>query len=156
MIAATSIPVDVPTIVAIVSGLFGGCLVLLKIIRGGDLKRIDALEAENARVVGLANDLTRQVAALEEKILAVDSLKGDMADLRQGAAVASNSLDNLNEKEKACSKVVEKMREDLADARETIMGFGQDFVTRREWREALPRLAALLLLGCLIASWRRP
>jgi len=24
------------------------------------------------------------------------------------------------------------------------------------WKEALPRLAAILLLGCLIASWRRP
>ena len=77
------------------------------------------------------------MSAVENRTEGIDAIKDDVTKVEGDLAVAVNSIENLDEKEKASGKIVEKMREDLADARETIMGFGQDFVTRREWREVV-------------------
>jgi septation ring formation regulator EzrA len=76
------------------------------------------------------------MATVENSTVEIDAIKGNVSKVEGDLAVAVNSIKNLDEKEKASGNIVEKMREDLADARETIMGFGQDFVSRREWREA--------------------
>lgn len=160
--ADITIPLDLTTILTtlgVVSGLF---ILLIKIIRNSDEKRWGDMEkrlGELSRLEGkvaVIDEKAQKFGRVFEKIIeletyvkrmetldhtsaslsdAISNLKDELSKVKEQGAISTKSIERLEMDLHAIGRTVEKMREDLADARETLVGFGKDFLTRKEYRE---------------------
>ena len=108
-----------------ITALVGAFWVLVKVIRGQDLKHLREVEkkAQSARTEADAvkNDLTATIGDI--KVINVKLDNAEASSLR------------LSEDVKLCFGKLDDTREGIADMRETIAGFGTNYVTRKEFLE---------------------
>lgn len=108
---------DVTTIIAIVTIVLGIIGTLAKLVWDQSQRRLDAIEADMGKLITKAE---------------LDALKKDLDLLERQL----NELGNENHAKTAdLYRIVDSIRESLADARETIAGFGSTYISRKEHRE---------------------
>jgi hypothetical protein len=108
---------DTTTWIAIITAIAGVFGALLKIVWDLSQKRLELIENGMDKLVSKeeVDALRKSITMIEEQIQKID----DEHD---------TNTEKLNE-------IVENLRESLADARETIAGFGSSYVTRKEFYE---------------------
>ncbi len=108
---------DTSTWIAIVTAILGVFGALLKIVWDLSQKRLELIEINMNKFVSKeeVEVLRKLIDDMEEQLKSIDS-----------------EHDSNSEK---LNSIVENLRESLADARETIAGFGSTYVTRKEFYE---------------------
>ncbi len=160
--ANVTIPLDLTTVLAAVGVISGMFMLLIKIIRNSDEKRWGNMEKQLGELprlqgkVSIIEEKAQKFGRVFDKVIeievymkrmevldhtsaslsdAINSLKDELSKVKEQGAVSVKVIERLEWDLCAIGKTVEKMREDLADARETLVGFGKDFLTRKEYRE---------------------
>ena len=134
-----NINVDIITIVVtVVIAVVAGAWTLYRWIRSIEAKAKESKCAEHARrLLEVKSDTSKAVEHAEEKfaleqqkvILKIDYLEKEVETLSKKQERDHSKHDEL----------ISGIRDVLADMRETIAGFGKDFVTRREFLESKRR-----------------
>ena len=134
-----NINVDIITIVVTVAiAVVAGAWTLYRWIRRLDAKANESKCVEHARhLLEVKSDTNKAVEHAEEKfaleqqkvILKIDYLEKEVEALSKKQEREHSKHDEL----------ISGIRDVLADMRETIAGFGKDFVTRREFLESKRR-----------------
>lgn len=108
---------DTSTWIAIITAIAGVFGALLKIVWDLSQKRLETIETAMNNLVpkGEIEALKKALDDMEEQLKSIDTEHDANAE-------------RLNE-------IIENLRESLADARETIAGFGSTYVTRKEFYE---------------------
>jgi len=131
-----SFTIDLPTLAMIVIATLGAFAWCLKALRANDLKRIAGVEKELRDLMkeaGAAAAAAERIGKLECSFKEKDK---EIADLQKQEALGEKSIQYAEGNLKALESKCQKLGEELADARETIIGFGRDFVTRKEYIES--------------------
>lgn len=108
---------DISTWIAIITVLLGVFGALVKVLWDMTQRRLEVMEKSMDKLVS-----KEEVEALKKSL---DTMEQDIHKLHE-----RNDDDNDD-----MHKIVENLRESLADARETIAGFGASYVTRKEFYE---------------------
>jgi uncharacterized membrane-anchored protein YhcB (DUF1043 family) len=126
------------TIALVILGFIG---TLINMLRNGDLKRIASLEKEVEDIKAANGELKSEIKANKAAIdLNLTHLSGterriDTSLEKQFSSVDRRLNESSSKTEVLSEKLTEgfdKMKEALADVRETVAGFGSTYVPRKE------------------------
>lgn len=106
--------ISIELAVTIAIAVIGAVALLVRMVRAGDLKRIECAEKVLEKLPGLL----QAIGGLREKVV----------DLEKKCDVLFRKNDDINTEFK-------EVNEGLADIRETIAGFGANYVTRKEYND---------------------
>lgn len=130
-IASTEITIDIQTSVFIITSLIGSVYVIIKIFRSIDQKRISSIK----KTISDIDKLCSNIPIIKEKITEIYSIIEKIPSINEKILLNEKSIDYIEKNLNNACTIIEKIREDLYDARETISGFGKDYVSRKELLE---------------------
>lgn len=119
---------DFATWIAIIGLILGLIGALVKIVWDMSQKRLETLEGAMT-----------QHATREEITHLKETIEKELAAVKKSLDTAMHQVQNMDRENDANAAALfnklEAIRESLADARETIAGFGSTYVTRKEYYE---------------------
>lgn len=126
------------TIALVILGFIG---TLINMLRNGDLKRIASLEKEVEDLKTTNGELKSEIkankSAIDNSLIQISGVEKRIeSNIEKQFLITDKRMSDTHSKTEAISEKLtegfDKMKEALADVRETVAGFGSTYVPRKE------------------------